>query len=82
MAEGIQGEPVTGYAPPENGPFRCGNCEYFSHGACGQSVMRASSKRPKTADGFVKVDTNGCCTYFHSADAKNFKRMAVKRRMR
>lgn len=67
---GIQGESITGYAPPKDGPFKCGNCEYFAKGSCGQSVMMESSKMAKTENGRVVVQADGCCTYFHSADKK------------
>jgi hypothetical protein len=65
-ASKIHGEKNTGYEPPDGrGPFNCGNCKYFLRvdSTCGQSTMRAVSKQPKTADGFVKVDAEGCCEY-------------------
>jgi hypothetical protein len=62
---GIQGEAKTGYS--EDGPFRCGACEYFRAGSCGQSTMMAESTRKKTKDGRILVSADGCCTYFQKA---------------
>jgi hypothetical protein len=69
MAEPIQqsevlGEPGTGYEDPNGkGPFECANCHHFSKGHCDQPTMMARSKRPKDAEGYVKVDPHGCCEY-------------------
>lgn len=59
----VKGEPGTGYEGPEKGPFSCSNCEYFSKGSCGQSTMMERSKLPKTENGRVVVDPQGCCEY-------------------
>lgn len=60
----VKGEPGTGYENPDGkGPFACHNCEYFKAGSCGQKLMRARSQQPRTPDGRVKVDPNGCCEY-------------------
>lgn len=60
----IQGEPDTGYEGPEGGPFACHNCEYFREdGSCGQKTMMAKSQQPRTRDGRVVVDPDGCCEY-------------------
>ena len=60
----IKGEAGTGFEERGNkGPFECGNCEYFKDGSCGQKDMMAKSKRPKTANGRIKVDADDCCEY-------------------
>jgi hypothetical protein len=61
----IKGEPGTGYEGPEGGTFSCGNCEYFKNAdsSCGQKDMMEKSKRPKTSEGRVKVESEGCCEY-------------------
>ena len=63
--EAIKGEAGTGYEGPSGGSFSCGNCEYFlaSNSSCGQKDMMEKSKRPKTSDGRVKVESAGCCEY-------------------
>lgn len=66
----IQGEAGTGYEGPDKGPFACGNCEYFKDGSCGQKLMMARSKQPKTDDGRVKVDPKGCCEYIERVGGK------------
>ncbi len=60
----VHGEPGTGYMGPEDGPFRCGACEYFKSGSCGNPEMKKLSKREKTSEGRVKVSEDGCCIYF------------------
>ncbi len=62
----IKGEKWTGYAGPDAGPFKCGNCEFFNRitEGCKQDDMREYSKRPKLASGDVHVDHDGCCIYF------------------
>lgn len=42
----------AGYMAPDNGPFRCDNCEYFSHGHC------------KHPDVNAPVEAGGCCAFF------------------
>jgi hypothetical protein len=63
-ASAIKGEPGTGFEERgTKGPFECGNCRYFDPGACHQKDMIAKSKRPRNADGSVKVDAPDCCEY-------------------
>ena len=62
----IHGEPGTGYEGPKGlGEFECGNCRYFdpASSSCGQSTMKAKSKRPRLKNGRVEVDAEGCCEY-------------------
>lgn len=60
----VKGEPGTGYEGPDGkGPFNCGNCEYFKNGSCGQKTMMERSKLPKTENGRVQVNAEGCCEY-------------------
>ena len=60
----VKGEVGTGYEGPDNkGPFSCSNCEYFHHGSCGQETMMERSKLPRTENGRVVVDPQGCCEY-------------------
>ena len=60
----VKGEVGTGYEGPNGkGPFSCSNCEYFRNGSCGQETMMDRSKLPKTENGRVVVDPNGCCEY-------------------
>ena len=62
----VLGEPGTGYEGPKGlGEFECENCRFFDplSSTCGQSTMKAKSKRPRTKNGRVKVDPEGCCEY-------------------
>jgi transposase len=61
----IHGEKGTGYAGPEDGPFRCSNCKYFNRqtDGCSNKAMKKLSKRPRLPSGDVQVDPNGCCIY-------------------
>lgn len=60
----IQGEPGTGYEPGGDlGEFECENCEFFNAGSCRQPDMMQKSKLPKSQDGGVQVDPEGCCEY-------------------
>jgi hypothetical protein len=61
----------AGYAPPEDGPFRCSKCVHFAKvgvtdGRCNQSEVLADPEIPKDDDGKAIVRTAGCCTYFHN----------------
>jgi hypothetical protein len=52
------------YMPGSEGPFRCGNCEYFTEedneqGTCDKEEMcKAQGKSP------AEVEFRGCCNYF------------------
>lgn len=62
----VKGEQGTGYeSRGKKGAFECRNCEYFRPGnsSCGQEIMVRLSTRPRTADGRVSVDPQGCCEY-------------------
>ena len=66
----IKGEPGTGYESGKNGPFRCSNCEYFRNDSCGQKDMLEKSKQPRTSEGRVQVDPDGCCEYIDRTEEK------------
>lgn len=62
----IKGEVGTGYEAENGlGEFECGNCHYFdsSSSSCGQKDMMQKSKQPKTRNGRIIVDEEGCCEY-------------------
>ena len=68
--EDIKGEPGTGYENgkvngKDMGEFECANCHFYrpSNSSCGQKEMLAKSKQPKTQDGRVSVDPEGCCEF-------------------
>ena len=54
---------VAGYQPPEEGPFKCLNCEYFigSNSTC---------IRPELIEelGHDHVDSEGCCNFYEKSD--------------
>jgi hypothetical protein len=64
-APAIKGERGTGFEKRgDNGPFECGNCEYFERGnSCHQRDMMAKSKQPRHSDGSVVVAAADCCEY-------------------
>jgi len=66
----IHGEPGTGYEGPKDGPFSCSTCEYFKtqDNSCGQKDFMEKSKRPKTSEGRVKVEAEGCCIYHEAIE--------------
>lgn len=70
----IKGEKGTGYEASNGlGEFECENCEYFkkSNSSCGQKDMKEKSKLPRTSDGRVKVDPEGCCEYVERVGRKD-----------
>lgn len=52
------------YMGPDQGPFQCSNCEYFTApNQCGkQQVMDELG-----GDQFAVVDPEGCCNFFEKA---------------
>lgn len=52
------------YMGPDQGPFKCANCEYFTApNQCGkQQVMDELG-----GDQFAVVDPEGCCNFFEKA---------------
>jgi hypothetical protein len=66
--QAVKGEPGTGYEGPEYGPFSCSTCEYFKDNSCGQKDFMEKSKRPKTPEGRVKVEAEGCCVYHEAIE--------------
>jgi hypothetical protein len=62
----IKGEAGTGYeAENGKGEFECKNCHFYrpENSSCGQKEMVEKSKQPRTSDGRVKVDPEGCCEF-------------------
>lgn len=75
---GQHGSPIAGYMPPEDGPFRCSNCEHFSAGGAtaGGAAPSGGDDQPGQCDephviqdpqvrGRVKA--GGCCNFFTPA---------------
>lgn len=63
---GIKGEPETGYEDgKDKGEFECKNCSFFKSesSSCGNKNMIEHSKQPRTDNGRVKVDEEGCCEF-------------------
>jgi len=56
----------SGYAPPRDGPFRCGHCEHYSDGKCNHPDVESDKQVPKAADGKGIVEADGCCNYFRT----------------
>lgn len=59
----VKGEPGTGFETGADGPFNCGNCNFFDGSSCGQSTMMKRSKRPRVKGHRVKVAADDCCEY-------------------
>jgi hypothetical protein len=51
-----QSDPTVKYFPPSQGPFKCGNCEYF------QKEQNAC----KLVSGFIEAE--GCCNLYEKDD--------------
>ena len=66
----VKGEPGTGYESGAKGLFKCGNCSYYKAGSCGQKDMMEKSQRPKTKDGRIKVEEDGCCEFVDRPEEK------------
>lgn len=49
---------VSGYLPPEDGPFECENCHYFSQPRDCELVEGT-------------IDPEGCCNLYTSVDSDN-----------
>lgn len=70
------GTTASGYAPPSDGPFECGNCEHYSpvngtHGGCNQPDVLEDVEKgeiPRTGDKAL-VAKGGCCTYFRTSES-------------
>jgi hypothetical protein len=60
--DGDEGTPIVGYMPPENGPFKCENCEHFTpkKGCDDASVKKDLGSK----NGFAPVEPEGCCNEF------------------
>jgi hypothetical protein len=67
----VHGERGTGYQGPDDGPFRCSNCEYFnsSTDGCSGEMMKKFSTRRRLPSGDVLVAPHGCCVYFETKEA-------------
>jgi hypothetical protein len=68
---GVHGEAGTGYEGPDEGPFRCSNCEYFNPttDGCRGENMKKLSTREKLPSGDVLVQPGGVCVYFEGKGA-------------
>lgn len=59
------GTKAVGYAGPENGPFRCGHCQWFkSPRNCGHPEVIADPEMRKDSNGNAIVAPDGCCNEF------------------
>jgi hypothetical protein len=69
----ILGEAGTGFEEAGGlGEFECGNCYFYANdGGCGQQEMKMYSKRPRLADGRVKVGEEDCCEYLKRVGRKD-----------
>lgn len=64
----------SGYAGPEDGPFKCSNCVWFesgsaasySPGECEHPKVKADPDLAKAPDGDAIVSRDGCCEYQRS----------------
>ena len=80
----------SGYAGPEDGPFRCGTCVWFesgkqaSHapGECEHPKVKADQDLKKSKDGDAIVDAGGCCEYQRSRKAEPTKVAPYKSTLR
>lgn len=48
--------PGVNYMGPEEGPFKCGHCEYFDKGYCANEAIQAN------------VEAEGCCNLYESVE--------------
>ena len=62
------GTRASGYLPPEDGPFRCGNCNHFhAAGDAEDDASRGLCDEPHAIhDPLVRgrVQAGGCCSFF------------------
>lgn len=61
------GTKKTGYALPEMGPFKCGNCIHYADGKCDHKEVIDDPDVPKE-DGKAVVKEDACCNFFHPKD--------------
>ncbi len=70
VSEGEFGTARARYAPPEQGPFQCGNCGHFRWpNRCDHAKVIADAKAgedglSESKDGLATVKAGGCCNYF------------------
>lgn len=68
MANGTQ---LTGYMPPEEGPFRCDNCKHFKAPyLCDEKKVIADPEIRKVKEGgktYAGIEPAGCCNEFKSS---------------
>jgi hypothetical protein len=65
------GTTESGYAPPSDGPFECGNCVHYhpvngTNGGCDHPDVIEDAEKgeiPRTGSKAL-VARGGCCTYF------------------
>lgn len=62
------------YAKPEQGPFKCANCRFFTApNECGQSVVVRDAHEgylPQVAGTKAQVAPEGCCNHFETRGYK------------
>ncbi len=58
----------AGYANPDLGPFRCGNCIHFAKKKAGRNCDHPKVVSDREVQGRVEAD--GCCNYFRPEDAR------------
>lgn len=68
------GTKAVGYARPEDGPFKCGNCVWYESGKraviptgeCSHPKVMKDPELKKSGDGDAIVEADGCCEYQRS----------------
>lgn len=68
--EGV-GTEESGYAGPEYGPFKCGNCRSFDGEGCTHPEVKADDEVEKLDDGRGAVDPEGCCNFYRNKEGEN-----------
>lgn len=58
------GTKKTGYAPPRDGPFKCGHCLHYSEGMCSHPDVMADPEIRKAKGGEAIVESEGCCNEY------------------
>lgn len=68
----------SGYAPPKEGPFECGNCAHYAsvngtHGGCDHPkvVEDAETGEIKLLDGKALVAMAACCNFYRKREGEN-----------
>lgn len=61
---------VAAYAPPSEGPFRCGLCEYSNDDATECEKAEVVKERGGKGAKYAPVAPFGCCNYFEKSAKK------------